>query len=1149
MEDAATVMPRGVPTLSYIRVLSQDDSQASDIAIDGDFVSIVEPGQPTTRHEVAHVFERGITDQELCEATIGQEAGAAMDASLNPIAAFVEDAASAVIFMVGSKFTKKWQFLKRVFLPFLGNELFACLSDKEQQGKEVFEYEATLSAFEIQNEVISDLLRPANRGLAISVTPESGAVVKGIHKEKISSEASLRQLFVDACDNRSSHTLPPGASIDTSCVVWDISLSQKEGDDDLVLFNTSRLLIVDVPAVNPLCMTTQDARMFEGPNIHKSLFTFADCVRKLANPVKIALAPFRSSKLTHFVGELLGGNAIVVAIGLLHSGEPAVSRKTLELMNHLTNARHYPISGKEMSEIVQGLMMKYRSMILNMEDEVATAKLDIPMDDKNKEREMEDILAARTKSIEDRMAELQKDLAQAIIERTEAKEDTAKVYEMLEIMKAKYTTLIEERKEQNEELLKVETEKLEVARALVDMKMELSNFMEEAEKEKFEMTSNILALKNELFEIDEKEQLARLELSSAQKELTEANRALTQEKENCTQFKTQLNDIREQLEKVEARNLDLSAELVTLLNTKDTLTAELASARKQVADMEETLNMDSSDITALRSANSDLEAKVNDLENENDQLQRQLTEERFEIHRMKIELEKSKLEFEQSASEYLKDKDAVLKRETQAVQAELHHLQNEKEQLMVTLRREERKKRDAVRDAERAIQEREEAVARMQAALEEASHIREAYRNHLNAELKSDEKSEKDGPIRKPIESKPSTAKHISRPGSSRSQLDGKGTWEEVVESYISNERALYGQLDVANETIQKLTVSRRQLFDHYRAAIDVIEDNCPTCLPEYIIPSEFDTARPMTNTVGNNERKKESQEPSRAEMRALETRVKVAEDALLQEQEKTSAVVAKYRRSLQKIEKEASQKTEENAFLRERIKIMTESGVGDQSGTERVQDMMTRMHAQIDELKKKGGNNAELRKQLIGLKAQCGVLQEENQEMRALLLRNGGGPGSGSKTEAYMRKLEENADTALLHQLREVESRNSSLTSRNAGLEEELRTYKVYMRDTVSQYKRQIKALQAQLASYNVPNGNNHSRPLQLSLPDQSGTHTDLLHKYLDMDSHGPSPKGKLHRDNVKRIGSNSAREPLTSGRQQGKESPNNDRFSLPLI
>lgn len=91
-----------------------------------------------------------------------------MGAALNPIAAFVEDATSAVILLVGSKCTKKWQFLKvslshclailsmlqRIFLPFAANELFACLADKELQGAEVFQYEITFSAFEIQDEVL-----------------------------------------------------------------------------------------------------------------------------------------------------------------------------------------------------------------------------------------------------------------------------------------------------------------------------------------------------------------------------------------------------------------------------------------------------------------------------------------------------------------------------------------------------------------------------------------------------------------------------------------------------------------------------------------------------------------------------------------------------------------------------------------------------------------------------------------------------------------------------------------------------------------------------------------------------------------------------------------------------------------------------------
>lgn len=208
-------------------------------------------------------------------------------------------------------------------------------------------------------------MKPSNRGLPIGVTPDDGVVVQALSQQKILSEEVLRQHFIDSCENRCTHTQPVGGSIDTSTAVWEILLSQKEADGDVVLCNTSRLLIVDIPSLNPLCNTNTEIRILEGHNLHRSLLTFFDCTQKLASAALAPLAPFRSSKLTHYLSELLGGNAVVVALGLLHSGEPQVSRKVLEVMNYLTNARyamlfevvnffrHYPIAGKEMSELVQ----------------------------------------------------------------------------------------------------------------------------------------------------------------------------------------------------------------------------------------------------------------------------------------------------------------------------------------------------------------------------------------------------------------------------------------------------------------------------------------------------------------------------------------------------------------------------------------------------------------------------------------------------------------------------------------------------------------------------------------------------------------------------------------------------------------------------
>lgn len=68
--------------------------------------------KPSTRHDVAQVLERGLSDQDICEYTVGSQAGAGLGAALNPISAHVNDAATSLLFMMGSKATKKSQFVK-----------------------------------------------------------------------------------------------------------------------------------------------------------------------------------------------------------------------------------------------------------------------------------------------------------------------------------------------------------------------------------------------------------------------------------------------------------------------------------------------------------------------------------------------------------------------------------------------------------------------------------------------------------------------------------------------------------------------------------------------------------------------------------------------------------------------------------------------------------------------------------------------------------------------------------------------------------------------------------------------------------------------------------------------------------------------------
>ena len=70
-EEQYRQLPRGVPTLTYARLLdpspSSDNSVTAagqdDLEVDGDFVTVKEPGQALSRFPVAHVFPKGMSDQ------------------------------------------------------------------------------------------------------------------------------------------------------------------------------------------------------------------------------------------------------------------------------------------------------------------------------------------------------------------------------------------------------------------------------------------------------------------------------------------------------------------------------------------------------------------------------------------------------------------------------------------------------------------------------------------------------------------------------------------------------------------------------------------------------------------------------------------------------------------------------------------------------------------------------------------------------------------------------------------------------------------------------------------------------------------------------------------------------------------------------
>jgi hypothetical protein len=160
---------------------------------------------------------------------------------------------------------------------------------------------------------------------------------------------------------------------------------------------------------------------------------------------------------------------------------------------------------------LQGLMVKYRSMLLNSEDahRIQTSNESNTLVN----HPSVTLLNERNKDLEQRLLETQKQYAELKLNSEQIETDAVRLYEALELLKAKYSTILEEKKTLALDLIKREEEKLEMARALVELKLAYSQRTESTEKELFEATSSVFTMKNQIYEMDGREQLLKVTLS------------------------------------------------------------------------------------------------------------------------------------------------------------------------------------------------------------------------------------------------------------------------------------------------------------------------------------------------------------------------------------------------------------------------------------------------------------------------------------------------------------------------------------------------------------------------------------------------------------------------------------------------------------
>jgi chromosome segregation ATPase len=251
---------------------------------------------------------------------------------------------------------------------------------------------------------------------------------------------------------------------------------------------------------------------------------------------------------------------------------------------------------------------------------------------------------------------MQQEMAKALNERNIAKNDCAKLYEMLELLKAKYQTLTEQKAGQAEELIKSEEEKLSLARALIDLKLEYSQLREKAEKEMAEATSSLESCNNKIEKLEEEIKTLNEDIESKKKLIEELENKLLTETKNNVALQATLQEVRNTLSIERNKNLDLGSELLTLVNQKDFLQRQVNTLQQSLDELNLKMESQSGELKEQVLINEELKAELQTKEHDYLDLRRDKLDVDVESKNYQLELKQVKDESERNNIEFQKEK-------------------------------------------------------------------------------------------------------------------------------------------------------------------------------------------------------------------------------------------------------------------------------------------------------------------------------------------------------------------------------------------------------------------------------------------------------------------------------------------------------------
>jgi kinesin family protein 18/19 len=262
----------------------------------------------------------------------------------------------------GKTFTMLGTDTEPGIMVFTLRDLFSRCRNVENDPSSGVKYTISISYLEVYNELIRDLLTPANEFLDLREDPTKGPTVAGLSEVSTKSTDEVMRLLQKGNKRRTQEATAANAESSRSHAVLQVSIERRESAPgvDKVQVQVGKLSMIDLAGSERASVTkNRGQRLIEGANINRSLLALGNCINALAKKgSKGSYIPYRDSKLTRLLKDSLGGSCRTVMITCV---SPA-SRTFEETINSLKYANRAKNIKTNVKRNVLNLWIKRRNL-------------------------------------------------------------------------------------------------------------------------------------------------------------------------------------------------------------------------------------------------------------------------------------------------------------------------------------------------------------------------------------------------------------------------------------------------------------------------------------------------------------------------------------------------------------------------------------------------------------------------------------------------------------------------------------------------------------------------------------------------------------------------------------------------------------------